>query len=304
MRTALVRTLGEKLHADSRLTPYLLVDPMLREPFSKDWLTKVDAETVVVPVRHPSLKDNQRPLLIRLRSRDAPLLEVSVDAALAEQLDPNAEQDGGFSIGGWLLSATPQDSLAARLAVCMQAAAPSSAGRRLVRWVDRRVLEWMWPVLGQGQRATLFRDIDVWFTIDRRNQLVTYRELGGNAGGKLRLDARQWAHAQDCQAVQDLLRGWRRFCPELPIDYLRRAADAVQSIKRLKTIGRQDLVLLGAYVLQVHPRLMEHPLLVEAIRRANDGGIPLADVLAEIPDPDGWEMMRADLGWPVSVSTT
>ncbi|WP_407351811.1 hypothetical protein [Luteimonas sp. R10] len=306
MHTDLIRTLSEKLQADSSCSPCLLVDPMLREPFSKDWLADIDAEVVPVPVRHPSLKEDQRPLLIRIRPRDTPLLEASVNMAIMEQENPDAEQGGGFSIGGWLLSTGRIDGLAVRMAACMQTAAPVRAGRRLVRWADRRVLEWMWPVLTQDQRTDLLGTVTDWFAIDRCERLVTYGKTGTGVAGTLKLSSSQWEHAQNCHVVQDLLRGWRRFRRALPMDYLRQCADAVQSIRKMGVDGRQDQVLLGAYVLQVHPRLVEHPRFIAAVRRAAAEGVPLMGLLAEIPDPEGWEMMRADLdrqaGAPVTLN--
>lgn len=284
------------LQADTALTACVLVDPMLRDPFPHDWLANVGCNFTPLPLKHPSLRDDQRPGLIQIRPQDVPVLGRSVEQALAEQEYPQDEQGAGFAIAGWLLTDGPVDALAGNLASCMQRAAPSTAGPRIVRWADRRVLEWMWPVLNDAQRAQLLGPASRWYALDRRNDLVCYeRPLSAPGVGRLMLDALQWRHAQECEAVQDLLRGWRRFNADLPRDYLRQAADAMRSIRELAVSSRQDMVLLGAYVLQIHPRLATHPEFIAAVRRSTEGQRPLTEALAEIPDPEGWDAMRTDL---------
>ena len=59
--------------------------------------------------------------------------------------------------------------------------------------------------------------------------------------------------------------------------------------------SRQDLVLLGAYVLQIHPRLTLHPNIQRAISSVLAGHSTLHDALNEIPDPEGWDRIRAEL---------
>jgi hypothetical protein len=295
MFESLVRQLGEALQADETLSAYLLVDPMLREPFAVDWLQEESRDVWPVPVRHLQIKDRQRPRLIHLHSHDTHLLEASVALAITEQSDPDAESQQGFAFGGWLLTNASGDELARHLARCMQPTLMPKARNTLLRWADRRVLEWMWPVLTARQKAGLLRSIPRWYVLDRCGELVCYEAQANVPPQALSFSADQWAHAQQNEAVQDLLRGWLRFAGALPADYLRRAAQAAGAVIATGLTNRQDRVLLGAYILQVHPQLTSHPALHSAVDRALGGGVTLAQALEGIPDPEGWDTIRAEL---------
>lgn len=295
MLQRVARQLGEALQADETLSAYLLVDPMLKEPFAVDWLQEESRKVWPVSVRHPLLKDSQHPRLIHLHPHDTHLLEASIALAITEQSDPDEESQQGFALGGWLLTNAPGEALARHLARCMQPSLMPKAGNMLLRWADRRVLEWMWPVLTAHQQAGLLRPIPRWYVLDRCGELVCYEAQADVLPQALSFSPDQWAHAQQNEAVQDLLRGWLRFAGALPPDYLRRAAQAAGAVIATGLTNRQDRVLLGAYILQVHPQLTSHPALHSAVNRALSGSVTLAQALEDIPDPQGWDAIRAEL---------
>ncbi|MNQ79169.1 hypothetical protein D3C85_941030 [compost metagenome] len=298
----LVRQLGEALQADDALSAYLLVDPMLREPFSEDLLQAEPRETWTVPVRHPLLKPEQRPRLIRLHPHDTHLLKASLALALSEQADPDAEGEQGFVLGGWLLADAPADALARHFARCMQGSFAGETNPKFIRWADRRVIEWMWPVLTPNQQAGLLGPVHCWYSLDRCGELVRYEAPSDAKQEGVGFSAEQWAHATRNEAVQDLLRGWQRFAGVLPSDYLQKASEATAATISAGLSNRQDRVLLGAYILQVHPQLTTHPTVHSLIARALRGDATLAQALEGVPDPEGWNTIRTELERHVGLS--
>lgn len=298
--TALIRRLGECLQADEQLQAFVLFDPMLREPFPQDLIARF--ETVEIPVRHPSLKDAQRPRLATLNPHDPGLLNASADHAVYEQHDPDREASEGFTVGGWLLSRRGADQVARHLARVMGNCTVQGVGRKFVRLADRRVLELLWPDLDRTQRQALLGPVESWMVLNRRGDLSTFA-VGETPEPEsllpewsLRLRADQWARMDRCEIVQAMLRGWRRFVTELPPDYLVRAANAVTAGQHLGLSNQRDLTLLGAYQLQIHPRLCEHPRVIEVVEQALNQGTALFKALEMISDPDGWDDIRQQLG--------
>jgi len=291
--------LGELLQADEHLHAYILLDPMLREPLDERLLDDCGALVKSIPVRHSSLRDDQCPRLISLRPQAVDLLDASLRAAENEQSDPSREVEAGFAIGGWLLSAVGIDEVARHLARIMGACSAQGAGRRYVRLADRRVFEWLWPLLDGEQRAILLGPVTSWVTLDRCGGGVPYTldqpRIQAYTGASLALTAAQWSRLQQCELIQAMIRGWRQFATSLPADYLTHAANAVDAAQGLGLSNQRDILLLGAYQLQVHPRLCTHPRVIEVVAGAVDGNIPLFVALESIPDPDGWDAIRKQL---------
>lgn len=297
--TPLLQQLGEILQANDGVHAYILVDPMLREPLAQYVLDDNDAVVQPIPVRHPSLADDQRPRLVSLPPKATGLLAASLHAAQSEQEDPNQEANAGFVVGGWLLSEANIDEVARHLARVIGSCIVQGKGRRLVRLADRRVLEWLWPMLGTQQRRSLLGPLTSWITLDRCGRLVSrgrdQAETDTSAHGTLTLGAGQWARLQQCELVQAMLRGWQQFSPTLPADYLAQAANAVDAAQTLGLSNQRDILLLGAYQLQIHPRLCTHPHVTRAVAQATEDRTPLFEALGAIPDPDGWDAIRQQL---------
>ncbi len=296
---SLTRTLGEVLYAQEGMQAYLLIDPMLREPFAAEVLQDAKCESIAVVLRNSPLREDQWPRLVRLRPFATEILSASVEAALAEQSDAVQESEQGFAIDGWLCSAARPERLARHLAYCMRQVTPKYKNRYL-RLADRRVLEWMWPQFDETERVQWLGPITQWWTLDRSARLAahTLESPVDQAPEKAylpKLTEQQWAHTQDCEQVQQVLRGWRSFAPALPPDYLAQAMRALSAARHLGLRESNELVLMCAYQLQIHPQLCTHPAIVAAIDKARNKALALVDVLAEIPDPEGWERIRREL---------
>lgn len=296
----LLKQLGEHLQAEDGSHAYLLLDPMMHDPLGCEMLLAESCEAIKIDVRRPGLLAEQCPKLIQLRPQAVAVLRTSIESALSEQQYVQQEATDGFAVGAWLLSSSSHDKVSRHLENVMCLPQPGS-GRRYFRWADRRVMEWMWPELTDAQCASLLGPIHSWTSIDRRGEL-TFRngadmkeERSNEVVPPLRLTAAQWNHAGRCEVGQHLLRGWRRFSSSLPADYLPRAINAVSSVASLGVKGMQDTVLLGAYVLQVHPRLCDHPRLQELVAGAQSGGMELSRALEGVHDPEGWNAMRDEL---------
>lgn len=298
MIQTLVQQLGEHLQRDADQHAFVLLDPLLREPFPPAWEAAAQAPTWPVPVRHPAVGPDQRPRLLQLEACNVALLQASAVAASQELHALDLEHVQGYCIGGWLLAdaSTSGSAVARHLARCMQTFAGAAHPAGLIRWPDRRVLEWMWPVLTAAQQAHLLEPLIDWSVLDRRGQLQHYRAPPDTpAAENLLLTVEQWRHAEQSEAAQDLIRGWLGFTDDLPADYLPRVTSAVNTVNASGLNSRQDQALLGAYVLQIHPRLTAHPRVRQAIERALAGECSLAQALEQIPDPQGWDAIRDEL---------
>ncbi|MGT2434444.1 hypothetical protein ACU4HD_47860 [Cupriavidus basilensis] len=92
---------------------------------------------------------------------------------------------------------------------------------------------------------------------------------------------------RNCELVQQLLRGWRRFQRELPLTTFNGPPMQLKQRSRSNWIKRADIVLLAAYIVQIHPRLCEHPRVVQLVKSARQESPNLAQRLSELPD-DSW----------------
>jgi len=294
----LVRVLGEHLQADDGQYGYLLVDPMLHEPLADIDLVAGGCEVCPIPINLPQLRKDQWPRLIKLKPSAVEVLAASVGLALSEQSSPELESREGFVIGGWLRSAAEPPALARHLQALMRPFEPR-VGWRYLRLADRRVMEWLWPVLSDLQRQKWLGPITQWWRLDRRCELVAQEKAGAaqaDASQALEpLTPAQWARLHDCELAQQMLRGWISFAESLPTDYLRQIEKALKSVRLLGVTEPSDIVLMSAYQLQIHPGLCEHPRVVELVRKAQGIDMPLLDALAEIPDPEGWDRIRHEL---------
>jgi hypothetical protein len=292
----LQRQLGTRLFADESRQAWLLVDAMQRDVRDCLALDVPDTDVHVVPLRRADIPAERSPRLVALDAHDVDRLRASLAAALAEQADVDVEKGEGFAIGGWLVSNAACPALVRHLGACMGPRVPGE-GRKYFRWADRRVMEWMWPGLDAGARAALLGPVRDWWALDRCGQLVEYRMPVAHEipAASWQLRDTEWQHALDCEPVQALLRGWQRFASPLPQDYLQRAGQAVRTARSLGLHDMADIVLVACYVIQIHPQLCTHPRLQAQVRKAQAAGAPLADTLAEIPDPEGWNSMREEL---------
>lgn len=299
-KALLIRTLSKHLHGDEQLSAYVLVDPILRAPFEQELLDDLSCEVFIVPAKSHSLEQGQEPRLIRLGPKAMELLEESISRMLEEQSDPQSEVARGFAMGGWLLTTASGSSLARHLAFCMRRTLYLKDTWKLFRWQDRRVMEWMWPALTLRQQGALLGPITQWWTLDRRDQLCVYSVVPSDDASAITsagvvLSVEQRRHAERCELIQTVIRGWRSFSSGLPADYLRTVDQIVSMALEQGVESQQDVVLLAAYALQVHPQLLAHPQVLTMIDQAKDQVSPLSTLLGTVKDPQGWHAIRSDL---------
>ncbi|MEO7066806.1 MAG: DUF4123 domain-containing protein [Rhodanobacter sp.] len=293
----LQRNLAERLFAGDSQQAWLLIDAMSMDV--RDCVGDVPDEDIhIVPLARKDIPTERYPHLVSVRSHDVERLRASIDWALEEQSDSDFEQQNGFVIGGWLASDAPPTALVRHLAMCMTQR-PAGQGRKYFRWADRRVMTWMWQSMDSTARTALLGPVTTWWTLDRTGELVEHSTSDALVSSALhptwRITDIDWERARNCEPVQALLRGWQRFAPNLPRDYLDRATRAVNSARSLGLTDMADLVLVAAYVIQIHPNLCSHPLMQTQVRNARIQNESVADALGKIPDPEGWDRMREEL---------
>lgn len=159
-------------------------------------------------------------------------------------------------IGGWLRSSAEPRVLVRHLQSLMLPSEPR-VGRRYLRLADRRVFEWIWPVLSPLQRQQWLGPINRWWALNRRNELVLHAMTEAvpeepHHDPEL-LTAAQWTRLHDCELAQQILRGWSSFADPLPADYVPQAEHALRSVRSLGVAEPADIVLMSAYQLQIHP---------------------------------------------------
>lgn len=288
------RLLSECLQKDEQLRAYILVDPILHESFDSAVLDVEQCAITPIPLDYPGLNEDQLPRLIHWRPQAVCTLADSLRIASEEQADAELEASEGFTVGGWLLSSQDADVVANHFAQVMRLLRPGYR-RRYFRWADRRVLEWMWDALSEDQRAQLLGSIEGWWSLDRRGELVCRSASGTEQSARnLSLSKEQWERADRGELVQELIRGWMCFEPALPKDYLNRAGNAVFQAQALGLSAAKDVVLLGAYVLQIHPRLCTHPKVAELVANAVEEHADLSVLLDTMSD-QVWDAIRQDL---------
>ncbi|MEA5669408.1 DUF4123 domain-containing protein [Stenotrophomonas sp. MH1] len=261
-----------------------------------------DCHSVDVCLKHPAFTDVCRtPRLVHIRPEDSDLIARVLDLALREQAFPLQEAAAGLSVAGWMETDAPLEVLARHFAVTMEQRLGTTGQLRVLRISDRRVLEFVWALLDIPQRRSLLGPITHWHFIDRRDEIQSLALKDGDqrhevSGQRLRLDHAQWLELEQCQQVQEMARGWKGMVDVLPKDYLRQLRAALASAKRLGLSVNHDIQLLAAYILQIHPLLASHPTVVALVERSVAERSPLMDALAEIPDPEGWDQIKSELG--------
>lgn len=291
---AMYRKLAESLAITDKKA-YVLIDPILGEPFTTSFMGAEDCQSHTIPINRDVLDETQKPRLIELHPKAVGLLRASLQLAIDEQ-SPVAEAKRGFAIAGWLLSDQPIEVVKRHLSRMMLVRQPG-IGRRYVRLADRRVLEWLWPTLKRHQQAILMGPIAEWKIVDRCGQFITYQSPDTPPPHvPLELSPKQWHRLEQCATAQVLLREWSGFAENgLPSDYLKQVERLLNRFASIGLTEEADILLLAVYALQLHPHLDKHPAVRRAIVCSQQQQIPLADELGKISDPDGWEQIRDEL---------
>lgn len=295
------RLLSEGLQADDELRAYILVDAAMADPMDYEMAAIERCVVHPISINHVGTFQHAEktwPKLIQWRPQAVLTLRKSWFIALEEQSSPNAEQANGFSIGGWLLSTEKPEALVRHLRnIALVYTCP---GMEVVRWGDRRLLEWMWPALRNDQRDMLLGPIQTWITVDRHGELV-YRHRAGewmaSQGARLWMNGdRQPGRLRLAQLSGEMIRSWHHAKPATSGDYVATVRELMNRASAdLHIVRHEDFAMLAAFSALVHPRLLWHPTVVEMIEEALREQRPLPQVFAAIPDPDGWDRIRAEL---------
>lgn len=279
----------------------VLFDRFLGSGLDEEVFKTRGCDSAYVRLKHPAYNDIGRtPVLFRIRPEDSDLLGLALDVALSEQRDQVAEATNGLTVSGWLETDVTLEVLAQHLAAMMEQRGGGLSKAGVFRLCDRRVLELAWEVFNTTQKSVLLGPISRWHMVDRRGHLRSLVRPAAESSRSLLRCALQVSQTQifelsQCQQIQEMLRGWRSIVEDFPPDYLGRVRSALNGAISAGLSENQDVLLLAAYTLQIHPRLAIHPTVRASLRRSIEEQIPLMDVLAEIPDPDGWERIKNDL---------
>jgi hypothetical protein len=299
---ALLQRLGETLQADDAFRAYILVNPFWGNPMDVEMVTLEGCTTFTIPLksplsREPDFGEQTYPRLITWRPQAVATLHQSIIAAMQEQTPP--AQERAFAIGGWFLSTQEPDVVVRHFQRVMVALLPGQGA--YARWGDRRLLEWMWPVLDEEQRSRLMGPIHAWWTLDRVGRLVERRKPEGFPDAMAPLNfqprdlARRWYRFRHAQL---LIRNWLDLCESEDPKYLEHVSALMDDAAALDVTNIQDLSLICAYAAQVHPRIARHPRFQHLIQKAKETNLALHQALETIPDPEGWNTMRHELDHP------
>lgn len=175
------------------LTPtYILVDPMLGEPFPELLFTEsADAETLLnsrmqcwqraTHLIHLNQKidlpPHQHPYLVAMNGPDDPLLQFSYEQATQEWSEATSGGLAGSGraihrIGGWIQSSQTPQELCDQLAtlLCVNTRAPTTA--KYLRLADRRALDCLRTSVGDARLSAAMGRIARWLYLDGLGNLV------------------------------------------------------------------------------------------------------------------------------------
>ena len=298
-KASVQRFLAERA-VDAGGSLFVLIDRSLPPAIDVEILVGRCCRSYVLPVFHAAFsEDARKPILFEIRAEDVDLISLTVDAAFEEQSDSAKESISGVSISGWLEIDCPPSTAGEHIAKSMMMRRRSDKVGRIARLTDRRVFEFIWEMLSSQQKTDLLGPIPVWHTLDRCGSIRSHRTQAGDRNSTLRrrlvFGEAQWDRLDQCQRYQQMIRGWKHFSKELPPDYFQKIYAVLDSMINLGLRGDQDYILLGAYALQIHPLLVTHPTVRDLIKRSLVGGLPLAGLLADVKDPEGWDEIRREL---------
>lgn len=265
-----------------------------------DCLLEVKAEDIyTIPLHREDIPEAREPKLVSIHSHQVERIQQSLAFAIKEQRKSSSEEKAGFAIGGWLTSQATPKQLTRHLSRCMSQRIPQE-GRKYFRWADRRVLEWMWPVMADEQKDQLLGPVESWWAFNRKAQLCHLQSKQVNEMKTMptqvawTITTKQLHHAGNCKMAQILIRGLQK-SGTLPLDYVRQVKQVIDKVHHLKLELHEDNLLIASLILQVHSELTQHPRISAAIKRAREHKQPLSQLLASVPDPDGWHTIRQEL---------
>ncbi|MEJ6330108.1 DUF4123 domain-containing protein [Stenotrophomonas maltophilia] len=290
---SLIRDVGERLHGPRQPRwAGAIIDPLVRDPFDDGLVAELGATKlrINVPLRDKTPSRLPYLLLLEATSDGVALLHATCLEAMEEQRNPDSEAEHGFAIGPWIGFDSEPDEMARHWAtICTIRVA--GQGRRYLRLADRRVLKWLWRRLDAAQQAFMAGPMTQILVLGRDSSVAELRvsmtPQREHTGLLWKFDG---SMLDECEAVQSMLRGWRRFAPTVPANYLDLAEFALSEAQAAGAQSLHDRVLLGAYALQVDNHVLRSPELRRLVATSQAQATNLALALAAIPD-SRWDAM-------------
>ncbi|MBA0448762.1 DUF4123 domain-containing protein [Stenotrophomonas maltophilia] len=290
---SLVRDVGERLHGVRQPRwAAAVIDPFVHDPFDDGFLADLGAAKIRINVPLRDRVSSRLPylLLLEATSHGVALLHTTCLEALEEQRDSEREAEHGFAIGPWIgFDSHPDEVVRHWAMICTIRVA--GQGRRYLRLADRRVLKWLWRRLDAAQQAFMAGPMTQILVLGRDSSVaelhVPMTPRGERSEHLWNFDVTM---LDDCEAVQSMLRGWARFAPALPENYLELAEFALSEARAAGAQGLHDQVLLGAYALQVDNHVLRSPELRNLVAASQAQGANLALALSAVPD-SRWDAM-------------
>ncbi len=289
---SLIRDVGERLHGarQPRWTA-AIIDPFVRDPLDDELVAELGARKLRINVPLRDKKPSRFPylLLLEATAHGVALLHTTCLEAMEEQRDPDREAEHGFAIGPWIgFDSDPDQVIRHWTRLCTIRVA--GQGRKYLRLADRRVLKWLWRRLDSAQQAFLAGPMTQILVLGRDLGVIDLKA----AVPQCEQDTSPWhfdpAMLEECEVTQAMLRGWQRFAPSLPENYLELAGFALSEARAAGAQDLHDQVLLGAYALQVDNYVLRSPELRSLVAASQARAANLALALSVVSD-SRWNAM-------------
>ncbi|SDY78825.1 protein of unknown function [Lysobacter sp. yr284] len=271
---------------------YLLVDTTLGDPLAN---VATRATAVAVPIRHPDLKRDHHPYLLRLGEigRD-PAIDTSLALGLAQALRSPEGLALGRSICLWLVSDSDIDVVAHHLAARAKVRVGSET--RLFRFWDPRVMDALEHLLRPMQAGSLLGPVSSCLWLTRSGSLASLRVADAKSDEAivdgLRLDQRQLDHLARVELINralDVLQDMERTV--LGAEVRTVLGGLIEKGAREWTLRTdRELVTYALYGVLVHQRFDREPGVAEAMDQARRAGTSPIDALEQF-DESYWQAL-------------
>lgn len=276
----------------------LLIDPLLRDPAEdEDWQGLNDAlaaRSSSVRLAHPDIDPSIWPRLVALdlaRPRDADISRAAAHMAIRDWQPEALVQGRGRRIGGWIFGVTHAGTMARHLARSLLQAGPGGS-RRLLRLHDPAVIDLVWRMASDRQKADLLGPATLWVNLDRWARLACYASEAPRSGVGLQFDAEQWRSISLLGAVN---RAWRTVAERPATVSAEALAQVVACVRRGAETGLRDMrdwEAMAVRALTVHPEFDRHPDMAALLMERPDD-VGFARLVMELTEAD-WERIARE----------
>lgn len=210
------------------LTPtYLLVDPMLGEPFPELLFTEdADAQTLlnsrtdcwqrpthlVQLDRKIDLHLIQHPYLVAMNGPEDPLLEFAYEQGMQEWNEATSGGIGGSGraihrIGGWIQSSQSAQQICAQLTALLSVNTKVPTTAKYLRLADRRAFDWLCTTVGSARIQAAMGRISSWLYLDCLGNLARIQNNDA-LHATLTLNADEWRRFMSGSSLHPVVAMW------------------------------------------------------------------------------------------------